>query len=392
VSVSAKARVLIAFGTRPEASKMAPVLHALRDHPLLAPLLLVTGQQRTQLDRMLRIFDLHPDADLDVMTDRQGLPDLLARIVPAAAAELTRLAPDYLLVHGDTLTTFAMALAAFYQGVPVGHVEAGLRSFDLRAPFPEEANRRLTDVLTDLDLPPTARAEANLLAEGKSSERMVVTGNTAVDAVRWAVGRAQLPERVASDPRRLVAVTLHRRENWPRMAGLAEAVAQGARAFPDHLFVWPLHRNPLIRDAVVPRLAGVANVLLEEDWDYLAMLALLRRARLILTDSGGLQEEGAALGVPVAVVRDVTERPEGVEVGAVELFGSDPEVVRGRLLALLADEMQLARMRAAPNPFGDGRAGVRVVAAVAWRLGLAPRPEAWRPASLVGPDAPPATR
>ena len=371
---------------------MAPVLHALRDHPTLDARLLVTGQQRTQLDRMLRIFDLQPDADLDVMTERQGLPALLARIVPAAALELERLAPDYLLVHGDTLTTFAMALAAFYQGVPVGHVEAGLRSFDLRAPFPEEANRRLTDVLTDLDLPPTERAKANLLAEGKSAERMVVTGNTAVDAVRWAVGRAQLPDRIANDQRQLVAVTLHRRENWSRMAGLAEALAQVARAFPDHLFVWPLHRNPLIRDAVVPRLAGIENILLDDDWDYLAMLALVQRSRLVLTDSGGLQEEGAALGVPVAVVRDVTERPEGVEVGAVKLFGSDPETVRARLFALLADDELLARMRAAPNPFGDGRAGVRVVAAVAWRLGLAPRPEGWNPQPLGVPEAPTAAR
>lgn len=377
MSVGQRARVLVAFGTRPEASKMAPVLHALKDHPSLRAQLLVSGQQRTQLDRMLRIFDLTPDADLDVMTERQGLPELLARIVPAATTELTRLAPDYLLVHGDTLTTFALALAAFYQGIPVGHVEAGLRSFDLRAPFPEEANRRLTDVLTDLDLPPTALAKANLLAEGKPAERMVVTGNTAVDAVRWAVSRAQLPAFLQQETRALVAITLHRRENWSRMRGLAAAIGAAARAFPDHLFVWPLHRNPLIREAVEPQLAGIRNVLLEDDWDYLAMLALLQRARLILTDSGGLQEEGAALGTPVAVVRDVTERPEGVEVGAVTLFGSDPARVRERLAALLADDSELARMRAAPNPFGDGQAGLRVVAAVAWRLNLGARPADW---------------
>jgi len=375
-----RATVAVAFGTRPEASKMAPVVHALTAHPSLQPRLLVTGQQRTQLDRMLTIFDLRADADLAVMTERQTLPELLARIVPGAAERLRALAPDFVLVHGDTLTTFAVALAAFYEGLPVGHVEAGLRSHDLRQPYPEEANRRLTDVLTDLDLPPTPLARRHLLAEGKSAERMVVTGNTAVDAVLWAAGKAVLPAHV---PRRraLVAVTLHRRENLPRMGELAAALATVARAHRDHHFVWPLHRNPAVREAVRPVLGGLPNVTLEDDWDFLAMLALLRAARLIVTDSGGLQEEGAALGTPVAVVREVTERPEGVAAGAVRLIGSDPPRVADRLRTLLADEAALAAMRAAPNPFGDGHAGARVAAAVAWRLGAGPRPEDWEPAA-----------
>lgn len=372
------ATVVVAFGTRPEASKMAPVVHALAAHPALRPRLLLTGQQRTQLDRMLAIFGLHADADLDVMTERQTLAELLARIVPAAAERLRALEPDYVLVHGDTLTTFAVALAAFYEGLPVGHVEAGLRSHDLRQPFPEEANRRLTDVLTDLDLPPTRLARQNLLAEGKPAERMVVTGNTAVDAVRWAVARSELPGHVPRD-RPLVAVTLHRRENLPRMGELAEALGSVADDYPDHLFVLPMHRNPAVREALRPALEPRPNVLLEEDWDYLAMLALLRAARLVVTDSGGLQEEGPALGTPVAVVRDVTERPEGVEVGAVRLLGTDPPELAARLRGLLADEAALAAMRAAPNPFGDGRAGERVAAAVAWRLGRGPRPADWDP-------------
>ena len=372
------ATVVVAFGTRPEASKMAPVVQALEAHPGLHPRLLVTGQQRTQLDRMLTIFGLRADADLDVMTERQTLPELLARIVPAAAEGLRALAPDYVLVHGDTLTTFAVALAAFYEGLPVGHVEAGLRSHDLRQPYPEEANRRLTDVLTDLDLPPTPLARRHLLAEGKSADRMVVTGNTAVDAVRWAMARAVLPPHVA-DGRPLVAVTLHRRENLPHMADLAEALAEVARAHPDHHFVWPLHRNPAVRDAVRPVLGRQPNVSLEDDWDYLAMLALLRAARLVITDSGGLQEEGAALGSPVAVVRDVTERPEGIDAGAVRLVGSDPARLAERLRAMLSDDAALAAMRAAPNPFGDGHAGARVAAAVAWRLGAGPRPADWEP-------------
>ena len=374
------ATVVVAFGTRPEAAKMAPVVHALAGHPALRPLVLVTGQQRTQLDRMMTIFGLHADADLDVMTERQTLPGLLARIVPAAAERLRALRPAYVLVHGDTLTTFAVALAAFYEGVPVGHVEAGLRSHDLLQPFPEEANRRLTDVLTDLDLPPTPLARRNLAAEGKSDERLVVTGNTVVDAVRWAAGRARLPAHVPTN-RPLVAVTLHRRENLPRLAALAEALGGVADAYPDHTFVLPMHRNPAVREALVPALGRRANVLLDDDWDYLAMVALLRAARLIVTDSGGLQEEGPALGTPVTVIRNVTERPEGVTAGAVRLLGTDPESVGAALRRLLGDEAALAAMGAAANPFGDGRAGPRVSAAVAWRLGLGPRPQDWDGAS-----------
>ena len=368
--------VVVAFGTRPEASKMAPVVRALEAQPGVRPVVLVTGQQRTQLDRMLSIFGLRAAVDLDVMTERQTLPGLLARIVPAAAERLQALAPAYVLVHGDTLTTFAVALAAFYQGVPVGHVEAGLRSHDLRQPFPEEANRRLTDAITDLDLAPTPTARRHLLAEGKPADRVVVTGNTVIDAVRWAASRAALPDHVPRD-RPLVAVTLHRRENLPRLASLAEGLAEVAAAFPDHLFVWPLHRNPDVRGPARAALGGSANVMLEDDWDDLAMVALLGRARLVVTDSGGLQEEGPALGAPVAVVRDVTERPEGVEAGAVRLLGTDPAAVAAGVAGLLADDAALAAMRAAPNPFGDGAAGPRVAAAVAWRLGLAPRPADW---------------
>jgi UDP-N-acetylglucosamine 2-epimerase (non-hydrolysing) len=354
---------------------MAPVVFGLREQPGLEPVILVTGQHREQLDDSLRLFGLQPDADLDVMTARQALPQLLARIVPAAAERLTALKVDYVLVHGDTLTTFAVALAAFFVGIPVAHVEAGLRSFDLAEPFPEEANRRLTDVLTDLDLPPTPLAKTNLLAEGKSAERMVVTGNTAVDAVEFARSRASLPAHLPCRP--LVAVTMHRRENLPVMAALAEAIARVARSHPQFTFVYPMHLNPAVREAVVPALSGLANVMLEEPWDYLAMLALLDRSELVITDSGGIQEEGAALGVPVVVLRNVTERPEGVEAGSLRLAGNQPERVEETLVALLDDEAARASMRAVDNPYGDGKAGPRVAQAVAWRLGLADRPEDW---------------
>jgi len=374
-----RARVAVAFGTRPEASKMAPVVRALRAHPQLEPRVLVSGQHREQLQRMLDVFELHPDVDLALMRPGASLSDAFGLMVPAVAAALRAESPDYVLVHGDTLTTVAVALAAFFEGIPVAHVEAGLRSFDLAAPFPEEANRRLTDVITDLDLPPTPLARSHLLAEGKDPARMVVTGNTAVDAVRWAVARSALPAHVPGD-RPLVAVTMHRRENLPVLSGLAQALAAAARAHPDHVFVYPMHRNPQVRSAVVPVLSPLANVMLEDDWDYLAMLALLRAARLVVTDSGGLQEEGAALGTPVAVLRTVTERPEGLSAGTLRLLGNDPVQVEAALLALLADEAALDGMRRAGNPYGDGHAGERVAAAVAWRLGCGVRPDDWSPA------------
>ena len=374
---SRRDRVCLAFGTRPEATKMAPVAFALADEPALEPVILVTGQHREQLDQVLDLFSLQPDADLDVMTERQTLPGLLARLVPAAANALRALDLRYLLVHGDTLTTFAVALAAFYEGIPVAHVEAGLRSFDLAEPFPEEANRRLTDVLTDLDLPPTPGARDNLVAEGKSSDRMVVTGQTAVDAVRWVAERATLPDDLAQ--RRLVTVTMHRRENLPVMAGLARALAEAAAAHPGRVFVYPVHRNPAVREAVVPVLGDVANVRLVDPWPYDRMAALMAASDLIVTDSGGLQEEGAALGVPVAVLRNVTERPEGIASGSLRLLGNDPGVVGPALVDLLGDEEALDGMRNATNPYGDGRAGTRVARAVAWRLGHGERPVDWRP-------------
>lgn len=373
--MSAK-RVCVAFGTRPEANKMAPVVFGLREQDGLEPVLLVTGQHREQLDDSLRLFGLEPDADLSVMTARQTLPELLARIVPRATEQLRALRSDYVLVHGDTLTTFAVTLAAFYEGIPVAHVEAGLRSFDLAEPFPEEANRRLTDVLTDLDLPPTPLAKSNLLAEGKSPERMVVTGNTAVDAVDFARARAKLPEHIPSGS--LVALTMHRRENLPVMRQLAAALARVARAYPRFTFVYPVHLNPTVREAVEPELGGIDNVLLEEPWDYLSMLALLDRSELVVTDSGGIQEEGTALGVPVVVLRNVTERPEGVEAGALLLAGNEPGGVERCVGELLASPERRQAMRKRDNPYGDGRAGERIAAAVAWRLGLSERPADWR--------------
>lgn len=373
-------RVVVAFGTRPEANKMAPVVKALQQTPGLQVLTLVTGQHREQLASSLATFGLTPDADLDVMVPRQSLAELTGRILPAAARTLTELGADYVLVHGDTSTTFAVALAAFLEGIPVAHVEAGLRSYDMLQPFPEEANRRLTDVLTDLDLPPTPLARTQLLREGKSPEAMLVTGNTAVDAVQQMRRQARLPSGLAG-AERLVAITMHRRENLSGMAALARSLAAVARDHPAITFVYPVHLNPAVREAVWPALDGLSNVRLEQPFEFLEMLALLDAAELVITDSGGIQEEGAALGVPVAVLRNVTERPEGVEAGVLELLGTDPRHVQQRLLQLLADPARLQAMRRAPNPYGDGHAGRRVAQAVAWRFGLADRPADWVPAA-----------
>jgi len=311
------------------------------------------------------------------MSQRQELPDLFARIVPAAAKSLAESKADYVLVHGDTLTTFAVAWAAFLQGVPVGHVEAGLRSGSLAEPFPEEANRRLTDVLADLALAPTPAARENLLREGFPAERVLVTGQTGIDAIRFAAARGRLPAELPPGP--YVTVTLHRRENWPLLPELAGALARLARRFPRLTFVYPLHKNPVVREAVRPALSNLANFVLTEPLEYSQMAALLAESKLIITDSGGLQEEGAALNVPVLVVRNVTERPEGLRAGALKLAGTDPARLEELAAGLLNDEAELQRMAAAPNPYGDGRAAARVAAAVGWRLGLNDKPADWLP-------------
>lgn len=368
-------RVVVAFGTRPEATKMAPVYQALQKCSGITPLILVTGQHRQQLDDALAVFGLTPDEDLDVMTERQTLPGLVGRIVPAAAQKLKEMKADYVLVHGDTTTTFCVALAAFLEGIPVGHVEAGLRSGSMREPFPEEANRKLTDVLTDLDFAPTTLSRENILKEGKSPAGIIVTGQTAVDAVRQVAARSGL--RPEWQGRKLVTITMHRRENLPLMPELAGVLRRVAQAFPEHHFVYPVHLNPAVREAVYPVLQGLSNMELTDPLNYADMAALMQASELLITDSGGLQEEGAALNVPVAVLRNVTERPEGLEAGVLKLAGTEPEACYQVLSGLLSSPEELRYMRTRPNPYGDGLASDRIAQAVAWRLGLADRPADW---------------
>ncbi len=374
-------RIVVAFGTRPEATKMAPVIEALHAQDGLEPIILVTGQQKEQLYSALEVFGLKPDADLETMTDRQTLPGLASRILPAAAVKLRELGADYVLVHGDTLTTFCMAWTAFLEGIPVGHVEAGLRSGNMKEPFPEEANRKLTGVLTDLDFAPTKGARENLLREGKNPKQIFVTGQTAVDAVRSVAARSTLESRWQAKlkaGKRLVTVTMHRRENWPVLEDLAEVLRRLALEHPGTHFVYPVHLNPTVREAVYPVLTGLENFELTEPLDYAQMTPLMRSSALLITDSGGLQEEGASLGVPVAVLRNVTERPEGLEAGVLKLAGTEAQAAYRVLSELLSSESALEQMRGHPNPYGDGGAGLRIAQALSWRFGLGSRPHDWQ--------------
>lgn len=371
-------KVCVAFGTRPEASKMAPVIYALQKHADLFPYVLVTGQHREQLDSMLEVFEVIPDDDLRLMTARQTLSDLMGKIVPKVAGKLREMKPKYVLVHGDTLTTFAVALSAYFEGIPIAHVEAGLRSFNLLEPFPEEANRRLTDVLSTLDLPPTHLAKQNLLREGKSEKNMIVTGNTAVDAVNYVSKFAHLPKHLEGASK-LITITMHRRENLSIMKDLAGALAKIAKKHSDYTFVYPVHLNPEVREKVWSTLNGIPNIVLEEPLGYSEMIALLAKSELIITDSGGIQEEGAALGVPVAVLRNVTERPEGVDGGVLKLAGNNPETAYQVIDEILSDNDIRSDMRNRSNPYGDGFAGDRIVKGIAWSLGLGDKPQDWQP-------------
>ncbi len=369
-----KRRVMVVFGTRPEAIKMAPVVHALEREPGIEVQLAVTAQHRQMLDQVLDLFGLQPDDDLDLMSQGQGLPDLFGRILGGMSAVIARRQPDLVLVHGDTSTTLATALAAYYQRVPIGHVEAGLRTGDLYAPWPEEANRRLVAPLAALHFAPTASARANLHAEGITAG-VHVTGNTVIDTLLGVRARidadaglraslaAQFP--MLRDDRRTLLVTGHRRENFgegfERMCLAMRALARRG----DVQVVYPVHLNPQVQAPVRRILGDEPGVHLIAPQDYLPFVYLMLRADLILTDSGGIQEEAPSLGRPVLVMRDTTERPEAVEAGTVQLVGTDTGRIVAAATALLDDAAAYARMAQALNPYGDGRAAARIAALVA---------------------------
>lgn len=367
--------VMVVYGTRPEAIKMAPLVLALRAHPGIRCIVVVTGQHREMLDQVNEVFDIVPDLDLDIFQPGQTLTDVTNRTLEGVKAACERFAPDAVLVQGDTTTTFAAALAAFYASVPVIHTEAGLRTDDRYSPYPEEINRRLTTQLAELHLAPTESSRNNLVRDGVGEDAIVVTGNSVIDALHWTLATPRpfsepdLAERLTG-ARPVILVTAHRRESWGApMQAIGRALRRVAVEFPDHELVFPVHRNPLVRQAILPHIEGLSNVFISEPLPYGEFCHLMQRSRLILTDSGGVQEEGPSLGKPVLVMRDNTERPEAVWAGTVRLVGSDEDAIVSAVRTLLTDQVTYDAMAGAVNPYGDGRAAERHVDAILHHFG-----------------------
>ncbi len=374
-------KVMTIFGTRPEAIKMAPVVLELQKHPgRIRSFVAVTAQHREMLDQVLHLFKIQPDYDLDIMSQGQTLYDITSRALTGLREVLASASPDLVLVHGDTTTTFAGALAAFYQQIPVGHVEAGLRTGNKYSPYPEEMNRKLAGVLTDLHFAPTMTARDNLLRENVPAASVFVTGNTVIDALLSTVDPAYrfagewLPS-ISFPTSRVILVTTHRRENLGEpMRQVYQALKRIVSEFPDVEILFPVHRNPKVREVVDSVLGGLPRVHLTDPLDYEPFANLMARSTLIITDSGGIQEEAPSLGKPVLVLRDTTERPEALEAGTVKLIGTAEETVYGETKALLSDRALYRAMSEATNPYGDGQASRRIVQAIlSWR-GLGPQP------------------
>ncbi len=371
-------RVLVILGTRPEAIKLAPLISYLRAadrENVLETVLCSTGQHREMLDQVLDIFDLRPDVKLDVMQPNQSLPELTACLVRALAPVLNEIKPAMTIVQGDTTTTFCGALSSFYSGVPISHVEAGLRTFDPRNPFPEEKNRELTARLAALHFAATEESAANLGREGISKQAIEVTGNTGIDAAlsirdRLAAGAVSGLKVPLDERKKLIVVTAHRRESFgPDFEDICRAVSQiASRA--DVQIVWPVHRNPNVTQPVEAALRHKSNVVLTEPLDYLPFIDLLRRAYLLITDSGGIQEEAPSFGKPVLVLRKTTERPEAVAAGTVKLVGTNPERIVGETTRLIENQEEYGRMARLHNPYGDGHASGRIARRIAAYLSI----------------------
>lgn len=368
-------RVLTIFGTRPEAIKMAPLALRIADDSRFDAKVCVTAQHREMLDQVLDLFQLKPDFDLDLMKPGQTLSELTGRILSGVERVILDYGPDIMLVHGDTSTTLAASLAAYYQQIPVGHVEAGLRTGNLYSPWPEEGNRKLTGALAALHFAPTDSSRHNLMTEGVPESAITVTGNTVIDALlnvsdridRDTALRAELAGRFAflDEHKRLILVTGHRRESFGGgFERICESLSRIALSHPDCEILYPVHLNPNVQKPVHRLLGGRDNVHLIEPQDYLPFVYLMKRASLILTDSGGIQEEAPSLGKPVLVMRDTTERPEAVEAGTVRLVGTDVSLITGAVSELLTDESAYELMSRAHNPYGDGRACERIVEAL----------------------------
>ena len=365
-------KLMLVYGTRPEAIKLAPLVAAMRDDERFNPIVVVTGQHREMLDQVHDFFGIVPDEDLDIHAPGQTLTQITNRSLQGVGRAIEAYRPDAVVVQGDTTSAFAAALAAFYHEIPVLHVEAGLRTGNISSPFPEEANRRLISQVTALHLCPTTTSRDNLLRESTDPRTVRVTGNTVIDALLVAVDRRVPPPdenlmaALEDVSRRVVLVTAHRRESWGEpMRAIGRAVARLAEQHPEVLFVLPIHRNPRVREALLPQIGGRSNIVWCDPLEYGAFCALIDRCDVVLTDSGGVQEEAPALSKPVLVMRDNTERPEAVAFGVAELVGTDEDRIVERVSTLLTDEAAYAAMAQAANPYGDGHACKRILAATA---------------------------
>jgi len=373
------ARILVVFGTRPEAIKLFPLIHALKGHPAFECVVCVSAQHRQMLDQVLEIAGIVPDHDLDVMQPDQTLDALTANLLTGLGKVMDAVKPDRVVVQGDTATAMTGALAAYYRKIPVDHVEAGLRSHNIYHPWPEEVNRKIIGGIASLHFAPTATAAAALIRENVDPARVHVTGNTVIDALHWVSARIQAQPALASGlagiearfaGKRIIGVTSHRRENFGEgMEGIASAIRQIA-ARPDVAVIFPVHLNPNVRKVMNAKLAGLDNVALIEPLDYPHFARLLNIAEIMLTDSGGVQEEAPALGKPVLVMRETTERPEGVEAGTARLVGTEAAAIVTELSTLLDDSSAYEAMARAHNPFGDGHSAARIVELLAHEIGI----------------------
>ena len=355
-------KVMVVFGTRPEAIKMCPLVKELKTRESLETVVCVTGQHREMLDQVLRAFDVVPDFDLSIMKQGQTLFDVTVNILERIRAVLEEVAPDVVLVHGDTSTTFVTALACFYMQIPVGHVEAGLRTYNIASPYPEEFNRQAVSIVARYNFAPTETSKGNLLREGRDTDTVFVTGNTAIDALKTTVRENYShPELDAAKGSRLILITAHRRENLGApMHSMFRAIRRIVDEHPDVFAIYPIHMNPVVRQAAAEELGGCGRIRIIEPLEVLDFHNFMARSYMILTDSGGIQEEAPSLGKPVLVMRDTTERPEGIAAGTLKLVGTDEDVIYDNFKLLLEDPEEYEKMAKASNPYGDGHACERI--------------------------------
>ncbi|EGP5555992.1 non-hydrolyzing UDP-N-acetylglucosamine 2-epimerase [Enterococcus faecium] len=367
-----KIKIMTIFGTRPEAIKMAPLIKAIENDERFESIVTVTAQHRQMLDQVMDIFDLKADYDLNIMKDGQTLTDITSRVIKELDSVLIEAKPDIILVHGDTTTTFAASIAGFYHQIKIGHVEAGLRTWNKYSPFPEEMNRQLTDTLADIYFAPTVMSKSNLLKEGRPEESIFITGNTVIDAMEYTIKQNysnELLDNLAG--KRIILVTMHRRENLGQpMTNVFKAINRLVEKFEDVHIVFPMHKNPKVRKNAEETLSDSEQVHLIEPLDVIDFQNFSNNSYMILSDSGGVQEEAPSLGVPVLVLRDTTERPEGIEAGTLKLVGTEEDKVFEEATLLLSDKEEYEKMSQASNPYGDGNASERILDAIAYNFGI----------------------